>query len=228
MSLRQHLRALGTRFDAQALRPPLAVAHAATLLQRHSALRDQLQAWCWQGAGPGNAAWWQPGAQPALGQRLAVAALWAPPAAADAGPAKSTHLADWANAFARQLDGSTGLGDLPSKLSVLQLRLAVKLQDAQWWRSRQPTDPWDAGWTINTAAALQQLQQHWLPRRATLVLADDRAADALRPCLAGLVQRSAAFLHPVRWVWVGGDDGHTAASQGLPVARFAVGGLAAS
>lgn len=222
MSLRQHLRALGTRFDAQALRPPLAVAHAATLLQRHSALRDQLQAWCWQGAGPGNAAWWQPGAQPALGQRLAVAALWAPPAAADAGPAKSTHLADWANAFARQLDGSTGFGNLPSKLSGLQLRLAIKLQDAQWWRPRQPTDPWDAGWAVRTPAALQHLQQRFVPRRATLVLADAQAAQALQPSLAALALRSGDFSHPVRWLWVGGvgDLGNVGVMPGLSLARF--------
>lgn len=214
MSLAQHLRAVGARFDAQALRPPLVVADAATLLQRHARLHDELQAWCWQGAGPGTAAWWQPGAQPAVGQRLAVAALCGPHAASST----STHpVVDWANAFACQLDGSTRLDALPGKLSGLQLRLATKLQDAQWWRPRQPTDPWDAGWAINTPAALQQLQQHFLPRRATLVLADVNAAPALQPALAALALRSGDFSHPVRWLWVGGvGDGSVMPGRSLP------------
>lgn len=213
MSLARHLRALGARFDAQALRPPAAVAGAATLLQRHATLHDQLQAWCWQGAGPGHAAWWQPGAQPAVGQRLAVAALCGPGGA---------DLAGWANAFARQLDGSTRLDKLTSKWGGLQLRLATKLQDAQWWRPRQPTNPWDAGWAINTPAALQQLQHHFLPRRATLVLADANAVQALQPGLAALALRSGDFSHPVRWVWVGhaGDGGGGGVVPDPPLALF--------
>lgn len=221
MSLAQHLRALGARFDTQALQPPAAVAGAAALQQRHTTLHDQLQGWCWHGAGPGTAAWWQPGAQPAVGQRLAVAALCGASSAA-------AHLPDWANTFARQLDGSAQLDSLPSKWSGLQLRLATKLQDAQWWRPRQPTDPWDAGWAINTPAALQHLQHRFLPRRATLILADGLAAAALRPCLAGLAQRSHTFHQPVRWLWVGAlgalgafSDGGVLPGASLP--RFQLG-----
>ena len=210
MSLAQHLRALGARFDAQALLPPAAVAGAATLLLQHTTLHAQLQAWCWQGAGPGNAAWWQPGVQAAVGQRLAVAALCGPGAA---------DLAGWANAFARQLDGSTRLDNLPGKWSGLQLRLATKLQDAQWWRPRQPTDPWDAGWAINTPPALQQLQQRFQPRRATLILADAQAAHTLQPGLAALALRCADFGHPVRWLWLG-DVGDGCVMPGLPLALF--------
>lgn len=211
MSLARHLRSLGARFDAQALRPPVAAAGAGMLLQRHGKLHDQLQAWCWQGAGPGKAAWWQPAAQPALGQRLAVAALQGPDAA---------RLTDWANAFARQLDGSVALAALPGRWAGLQLRLGVKLHDAAWWRARRQDDPWDAGWAAPAAAATEQLQHHFLPRRATLILADAQAVHTLQPGLAALALRSADFSHPVRWLWVGGAA-DLAAPPGLALARFA-------
>ena len=229
MSLAQHLRALGARFDAQALLPPVAAASAATPLQRHAKLQEQLQAWCWQGAGPGTAAWWQPGAQPAVGQRLAVAIALAAPCGPHVAPetsaASHAHLADWANAFARQLDGGTRLDNITSKLSGLQLRLATKLQDAQWWRPRQPSDPWDAGWAIHTPAALQQLQHRFLPRRATLILADAQAAQSLQPCLAALALRRGDFSHPVRWLWVGevGDLSDGGLMPGPSLARFQLG-----
>ena len=172
-----------------------------------------LQAWCWQGAGPGHSAPWQPGARPKVAQRLAVAALRGPDAAATTA---------WANAFARQIDGSTRLNALPGAPARLALRLGVKAVDAMWWRARQPDDPWDAGWAINTPPALRHWKARFMPRRATLVLADRAEAAALQPCLAALVLRSDDLRHPVRWLWVGGAD-DIAPVLGLVVARFALG-----
>ena len=172
-----------------------------------------MQAWCWQGAGPGHSAPWQPGARPKVVQRLAVAALRGPDAAATTA---------WANAFARQIDGSTRLDALPGAPARLALRLGVKAVDAMWWRARQPDDPWDAGWAINTPPALRHWKARFMPRRATLVLADRAEAAALQPCLAALVLRSDDLRHPVRWLWVGGAD-DIAPLLGLAVARFRLG-----
>ena len=214
MSLGRHLRGLGARFDSLALRPPAPSSSAAddALAQQQPAWSG-LQAWCQQGAGPGHGAWSQPGAKPVVALRLAVAAL--------RGPDDSTALA-WADALARQLDGSVALAALSggaTGTAALALRLRVKAQDAMWWRPRQPDDPWDAGWAINSPPARAHWQSSFTPRRATLILADRREADTLHPHLAALAARSDDFWHPVRWLWLGGDD-DIAALQGLAVARF--------
>jgi hypothetical protein len=108
---------------------------------------------------------------------------------------------------------------LPGRAAGLAFRLGVKLHDAMWWRPRQPDDPWDAGWVIDTPPALDRLATGFLPRRATLVLADAQAAGRLRPALAAMAQRQAEFRHPVRWLWVGGEAG-LPASDDLPMTRF--------
>ena len=236
MSLSRHVAGLRARFDRLALRPPAAAAASAAASASASAARpaaqaarsadiletiqpsgptlaSQLQAWCWQGAGPGNSAWWQPGAQPKVAQRLAVAALRGPDAVATTA---------WANAFARQIDGSARLDALPGTAARLALRLGVKAHDAMWWRARQAGDPWDAGWAINTPPALRHWKARFMPRRATLILADRAEAAALQACLAALVLRSDDLRHPVRWLWVGGAD-DIAPVLGLVVARFALG-----
>ena len=239
MSLGAHLRGLGQRFDSVALRPPAdaagmagasgtaetadaadaadatatATADAAAPAQRASATRAALQAWCWCGAGPGNVPVWQPGAQPRVAERLRVAALRG---AAGQSPAATIARAE---SFARQLDGSTHLAALPGRAAGLAFRLGVKLHDAMWWRPRQPDDPWDAGWVIDTAPALQHLQNNFQPRRATLMLADGRRFEPLRAGLAGRAQRQAGLRHPVRWLWVGGEA-ELPALHGLAVAEF--------
>ena len=214
VSLGRHLRSLRARFDLQALRPPAPGSSvAADALAQQQPAWSGLQAWCQQGAGPGNSAWSQPGAKPAVAQRLAVAAL--------RGPDDITTQA-WAAAFARMLDGSVALAALSggaSGTAALAMRLRVKAQDAMWWRPRQPDDPWDAGWAINTPHASRHWPSHFMPRRATLILADRRKGDVLCPHLEALAARSDDFWHPVRWVWVGGDDDIEAA-HGLAVARF--------
>lgn len=224
MNLGAHLRGLGQRFDGVALRPPAdanktadatdaaAAMAAATPTLAASPNRAALQAWCWRGAGPGNTAIWQPGAQPHVAEPLRVATLRG---AADAPPAAT---AAWADAFARQLDGSTRLAALPGRAAGRAFRLGVKLHDAMWWRARQPADPWDAGWAIDTPAALRHLATHFQPRRATLILADARRFEALNAGLAGLAQRQAALRHPVRWLWVGGEA-DLPARQGLAMVR---------
>ena len=222
MSLSGHIAGLRARFDRLALRPPSAAADTGTLKAGQAAqtartaeptISGPLQAWCWQGSGPGNSAWWQPGVRPAVVQRLAVAALRGPDAAATTA---------WANAFARQIDGSTRLDALPSAVARLALRLVEKGIDAMWWRARQSDDPWDAGWAINTPPALRHWRAGFMPRRATLILADRTEATALEPCLAALVLRSDDLRHPVRWLWVGGED-DLAPVLGLAVVRFKLG-----
>jgi hypothetical protein len=231
MNLTPYVGGLRARFDAAALRPPAPLAHpqarakAAELLARQPAARAGLQAWCWRGAGPGNAAWWRPGAQPAVDLRLATAVLHAradPPAGPPGAPpsdapseapgtapgaAPQTALARaWADAWAGELDGSQHLAALPGATAGLALRLGVKRADAMWWRERQPTDPWDAGWAIAEPAARPHWQTAFMPRRATLILADGREFKPLSGVLAALAARSAHFRHPVRWLWVGGSE----------------------
>lgn len=214
MSLGSHLGRLRARFDLQALRPPAPGTSAADdeLAQQQPAWAG-LRAWCQQGAGPGRSAWTQPGAKPAVALRLTVAAL--------RGPDNTSALA-WADAFARQLDGSVALAALSggaTGTAALVVRLRIKGQDAVWWRTRQPDDPWDAGWAIDTPPARRHWQAGFMPRRATLVLADRREDGCLRQQLAALAARSGDFRHPVRWLWVGGTD-DIAAVHGLAVARF--------
>ncbi len=211
MSLSLYLSGLRARFDSQALHPPrpASAADEASQQQQHATAWAALLAWCHVGAGPGKSPAWAPGAQPDVAQRLALASLRGPDAAG---------LLAFANAFARTIDGSTQLDALPGGAAGLALRLGVKARDAQWWRQRQPSDPWDAGWAITTPPAHHQLKSQFSPRRATLILGDRQAVEALRPSLAALTQRSADFRHPVRWLWVGGED-DLPAPKGIVMSR---------
>ena len=232
-----HWQSLQQRFDTLALRPPAVSADDAALARCGVATRAALLAWCGQGAGPGGAPFWQPGALPQVDQRLAVAALRVAGnadtvpmpentdalrglAAADVRRSpRATSPSAWVDHVARQLDGSLHLAALPGRAAKLALRLGVKWHDAMWWRQRQLDAPWDAGWALSTPAALHRLQTAFWPRRATLVLADGQAAALLGPCLAALSQRQAGFRHPVRWLWVGGVVDSTAVT-GLATATF--------
>ncbi|OGB01666.1 MAG: hypothetical protein A3E25_19805 [Burkholderiales bacterium RIFCSPHIGHO2_12_FULL_69_20] len=213
MSLALHLQGLRARFDTLALRAPTAMPDELARLAGQAAAAEQLLAWCHRGAEWQQALQAPPVAPPVVDPRLAVGALHGP---ANGDP---RALAAWADAFARQIDGSHRLEALPGRAAGLAFRLGVKLHDAMGWRPRQPTDPWDAGWVVTTPAALHRLQTVWTPRRATLLLADAGAQETLRPCLTVLGQRSADFRHPVRWLWVGGGIDRPA-QNGLPVQRF--------
>lgn len=212
MSLSRHLRGLRARFDTLALRPPTARPDEAARLSGRAATAQALLDWCHRGAGPGHARQGQPVALPAVALGLAVGALRGPDALATTA---------WADAFARRIDGSHRLEALPGRAAGMAYRLGVKFIDAMLWRPRRPTDPWDAGWVFTTPAALDRLRTVWTPRRATLLLADAGAQDALRPCLTALARRSADFRHPVRWLWAGGET-DLPAHNGLAVQRFSL------
>ncbi len=213
MSITGHLLSLRQRFDRLALRPPAARPDELALCSQQADTCAALQAWVWAGAGPGNVDGWRPGARPKVRQRLALGAL------RGADDAQALALA---NAFARRLDGSQQLAALGGGVAGVGLRLQVKGHDAMWWRQRQASDPWDAGWAVNTPPALRHIKSGFRPRRATLILADRSEAQPLRLCLAALVARSDDFRHPVRWLWVGGGD-DIANQHGLAMARFGVG-----
>lgn len=209
MSLDQHWQGLKARFDRLALRPP-ADAPAA-LLARHAATHARLMAWCHLGAGPGNSRVMSLGGRPQVDLRLAVGAL--------RGSDDEAHTDAFANALAQDIDGSHRLAALPGRLAGLKWRLQIKANDARWWRERQPSDPWDAGWAVNTPPSMRQWKTRFMPRRATLILGDWREERDLRVVLASLVQRADDFRHPVRWLWVGGPQ-DLAAQPGVATQRF--------
>jgi len=214
MSIDRYLAGLRARYDSLALRPPAAAADEATRLQGQAAVAQALTGWCQAGAGPGHCSPWQPGARPAVGVRLSAAALRGPH-----GPhGQDGATTAWANALGRQIDGGTRLDALPGNAGR-RWRLQIKLAEAAWWRPRQSADPWDVGWAINTPPALRQMLGVWMPRRATLILADAAEFDALAPSLGRLWQRQDDFRHPVRWLWVGGAV-DVPARPGLPLQRF--------
>ncbi len=185
------------RFDSRALRAPaspeglvqaLALRHAA----QHNPAWAVLQSWCFEGAGDGCSPLWQPSALPRVEQRFKLAQL----------QGDGDTAAHWAACFARHLDGDERLQAAGSAAARLALRLRVKLKDCQWWRARQPDDPWDCGHIGWDEAACRQLAL-FLPRRATLLLADRLPATDLLACLAALVPRQAGFAHPVRLLVLG-------------------------
>lgn len=202
-----HLVGLRARFDSLALRPPAAAGGELARLHGQASAVRALDAWCLQGT------------VPRMRQRMLVGAL------RGAAGANAVALTAWADAYARQIDGSLRLEAMSTRLQTLAWRLQVKLNDARPWRARQPTDPWDAGWAVSAPSARRQLQTVWMPRRATLVLADTTDHAALLLALTALWQRHTAFRHPVRWLWVGGGlDLPTVAEQ--LVARFQLAAVA--
>jgi len=105
-----------------------------------------------------------------------------------------SHLAE---AFSRHLDGDTLLQQLPHGWPRLRLRLAVKLTDSLPWRARQPADPWDCGFLPGSEVALQALSR-FVPRRATLMVADELSAPAVAERIEALAPRQAQYRQPVR------------------------------
>jgi len=201
VSLVDYLVGLQAGFDSLALRPPAAAAGEQARLQAQAPAVQALDTWCLQGA------------MPRLRQRMLVGTL------RGAAGAEALALMTWADAWARQRDGGIRLDAMSTRVQALAWRLQVKLNDARPWRARQADDPWDAGWALSAPAALRQLQTVWMPRRATLVLADAADHAALRLALTALWQRHTSFRHPVRWLWVGGGT-DLPAVPGQLVARF--------
>ncbi len=149
---------------------------------------DQLQRWCFDGAGNGRAPLWCPWATPRVEQRFSIAVLTGLNSGA------KSHLVE---AFARDIDGTTQLQCAGGAGGRLALRLRVKVIDCLWWRARKPTDPWDSGYLIDDAVAPQRLRQYE-PRRATLMVANTLPAALLHECITALNARRADFRHPVR------------------------------
>ena len=207
MSVVDYLVGLQAGFDSQALRPPAAAVGEQARLKAQAATVRALTAWCLQGS------------VPKLEQRMVVGAL------RGAVGAEALALMAWADAFARQMDGGMRLDALPTRAAGLAWRIQTKFNDARVWRSRRSHDPWDAGWAQSNPPALRRLQAEWMPRRATLVLADAADHAALRLALTALWQRHAAFRHPVRWLWVGGGA-ELPAAPGQAVTRFGLGVVA--
>lgn len=202
-SLVDYLVGVQAGFDTEALRPPASVSDQRAQLRAQQQTTLELTRWCLHGA------------VPRLRQRLAVGALRA------ASGGDQVALKGWAEAFARQMDGGLRLDALPGRAAGLAWRLGTKFNDARPWRLRRPDDPWDAGWAHSTPQALRRLQADWMPRRATLVLADADDHAALRLALTALWHRRQRFRHPVRWLWVGGGADLPAA-PGQVVERFRV------
>lgn len=204
MNVVDYLVGLQAGFDSLALNPPAPAENERARLRAQAQATQAITAWCLQGT------------MPRLRQRLLVGALRGAPGA------QAVALMTWADAFARQIDGGTRLDAMPGTLQGLAWRLQTKFNDARIWRTRQGDDPWDAGWALSTPAAMRRLQADWMPRRATLVLADAADHEALRLALTALWQRHGNFRHPVRWLWVGGGADLPAA-PGQVVARFSLG-----
>jgi hypothetical protein len=206
VSIVDDLAGLQAGFDNLALQPPAPASREQAQLRAQAQAAQALTAWCLQGT------------MPRLHQRMLVGAL------RGASGADPQALVAWADAFARQMDGGIRLAAMSTRGQGLAWRLQTKLNDARVWRARLPEDPWDAGWARSAPAALRRLQTRWMPRRATLVLADAADHEALRLALTALWQRQPSFRHPVRWLWVGGGD--QPAVPGQVVARFSLAAVA--
>ena len=164
--MQSFLRALGARFDGEALRPFEVGAAVST---PWPALRD----WCLAGL---------------------PTAPWC--VACHAGPDSVLSMRR-AGAVALELDGTFRLQACSGALGRLQLRVAVKLQDAQFSRPAQAGDVWDCGYVPDTQSAWQALLC-FEPRRPTFIVVRGSTEPQVAHALAALGQRSAQFAKPVR------------------------------
>lgn len=173
------------RFDLDTLMPPPVVAPPTPAEQARVAT---LRRWCLAGSGPGNRPLWQPGAAPAITQRLAVATLRA--------PGELEQQSRLALLLCLDLDGSRRM-QAGGAAGKLWLRGMTLLNDQLWWRRRRDDDPWDCGLLRDDAsgrAALARFQ----PRRPTLMVALRPSAVGVAHAVASLQGRQALWQHPVR------------------------------
>jgi hypothetical protein len=184
--------ALIARYDGGALRVEPAGAVRAMLPHdldvNQKAAWAQLQQWCFDGAGDGRTPFWRPWLMPRVERRFSIAVLLGSEAAGRA---------QLAEAFSREIDGSHQLQQAGGAWARLRLRLRVKWLDCVWWRTRKPEDPWDSGYLADDPLALKHLRK-FLPRRATLMVADAMPSEAVLERVSALSARCAAFHHPVR------------------------------
>jgi hypothetical protein len=180
--------ALLARYDGRVQRPPPPAPALAVQALLQSPAGLQLLAWCDDGAFGTALPWWRPGQRRVPGQAVSLAVF------ADVADKQPAALAQ---ALALHLDGSLQLQAAGGRWAGLALRLRVKGADLCWWRQRQFTDPWDAGYLLTHTDTPGHLAR-WLPRRASLLLADDLPPAQLRACLHSLNTARAAFAHPVR------------------------------
>lgn len=198
------------RYDGQLLQPPALAAVPAIAPPCPAQAWQQLHSWCFAGAGTGHSPFWHPHRLAQVPQRFSVALL---------GSTNGAHACAVAAAWARALDGSLQLQACSSRLDALRLRWRVKRDNCCWWRARQDSDPWDSGYLRDSAAARARLAL-FVPRRATLVIADALAPAALRLAIETLHARQAAFPQPVRLLIV-----NAVQPDGLGAQRDAAGTL---
>jgi len=180
------------RYDDEALRPwhtgDFGLRWAGPLGDSQNKAWKDLDGWCFAGAGTGESPFWRPWALPQVPQPFAIAVL-----TGSNGVGKS-HLAE---ALCRELDGSLQLAACSGRFASLRLRLRVKCQECLWWRRRHPADPWDSGYLVEDPAARRRLER-FLPRRATLIVADELPPESLRKAIEDLNSRRSDFRQPVR------------------------------
>jgi hypothetical protein len=188
--------ALIARYDDGALRVAPEGAVCATpardLNENQKSACTPLQQWCFDGAGDGRTPFWRPWVMPQVERRFTMAVLLG---------ATGDGASQLAEAFSREIDGSHQLARAGGTVARLCLRLRVKWHDCVWWRAREAADPWDSGYLVDDPFALEHLRA-FLPRRATLMVANALPPDALLERIAVLDARSGAFRHPVRLLMV--------------------------
>jgi hypothetical protein len=179
------------RYDKETLRPepsaellPLSGTLSGAQMQARQSLLD----WCFAGAGTGHSRVLRPSALPGVEERLSIAVLTG---------SDTIGKLQLAESLCRELDGSALLEACEGRLAKLRLRVAVKLRECLWWRRRQAGDPWDSGYLREEALARGRVAQ-FLPRRATLVIADKLPRETLHKAVETLRRRSGKFGHPVR------------------------------
>ncbi len=148
---------------------------------------DGLCHWC-QDAGSGAVPLWRPWRVPAIDRAFSVAVL-----TGNNGVGK-THLTE---ALCLSLDGSAELAACGGAWASARLRLRRKLRQCLWWRPRADSDPWDYGYLVEDPARRKRLGQ-FLPRRPTLLVADELQPSSLLEAITDLNARRADFRHPVR------------------------------
>jgi len=101
-----------------------------------------------------------------------------------------------AAAVALVLDGSDRLSACRGSVDRIRLRLAVKLQDACFWRAAQAGDVWDSGFVPDLQSAWQALAR-FEPRRPTFIVVKGAPSPERADALSALGKRSAGFVKPV-------------------------------
>ena len=192
---------LFARFDTEALCADPPGQHSLPwrlpLCMQQALVFERLSQWCQARAGVAARPVLAPWAQPLVEKAFAVAHL---------SGAQAAGKSLLALALSRELDGSVLLKACPTRWARWRLRLRAKLHDCQWWRARQLDDPWDCGY-VHSAALASGAIARFLPRRATLIVADGLTCEEVDQCAAQLHANSAWYHCPVRLlvITVGSD-----------------------